>query len=240
MSLARVALIGGTGTGPLLASMSSRPVRVPTPFGTFHAALTDSATMLVKRHREGHSVPPHRIEFRAIADGLRRSGVKVCLATAAVGSLRRDWPTGTIVIVRDFLDLSFRRSTLYDREVVHTDVTEPAPAAHYLLDAARLTGIEVADGGVYANLDGPRYETKAEIAMLASLGAGIVGMTAGTEAILLSEARVEYGCIAVVSNLAAGMEATTLDHEDVVHAMNARSADLTRLLQRALELAGKE
>lgn len=240
MSLARVALIGGTGTGPLLAGLPARPVRVPTPFGTFQAALADQGILLVKRHSAGHRVPPHKIAFHAIADGLRRSGVRTCLATAAVGSLRRDWPTGTIVIVRDFLDLSYRRATLFDREVVHTDMTDPAPAATYLLEAARQAGIEVADGGVYANLDGPRYETPAEIAMLTGLGAGVVGMTAGTEAILLAESKIAYGCVAVVSNLAAGMEGEALDHADVVNAMEARADDLKRILTGALRLARQE
>lgn len=237
MSLARVALIGGTGTGPLLSALPSRPVRVPTPFGTFPAALAEGGTLLVKRHSAGHRVPPHRIPFRAIADGLRRAGVERCLATAAVGSLRPDWPTGTMVVVRDFLDFSYRRATLFDRDVVHTDMTDPAPAARFLLEASQATGIEVADGGVYANLDGPRYETPAEIAVLRGISASLVGMTAGTEAVLLREAGVAYGCLAVVTNLAAGLEGAPLDHGDVVNAMEARSEDLARLLSAALDLA---
>lgn len=220
-----------------MASLGAVPVRVPTPYGTLAAALTPGGVAVVRRHGLSHRTPPHRVNYRAMADGLRRLGVRTCLATAAVGSVRPEWPAGTLAVVRGFLDLSARRLTLYDREVRHTDVGTGGRAAGLLADAAAASGVAVRDGAVYANLDGPRYETPAEIEALRRLGADLVGMTAGTEAMLFAEAGIAYGCLAVVSNLAAGIAGSVLDHEDVVRAVEAQAGPVATVLGRALEAA---
>ena len=154
-------------------------------------------------------------------------GARACLATAAVGSLRREWGPGTLVAARDFLDLTYRNVTLHDRKVVHTDFSDPFPARDALLQEG------VVDGGVYLGLNGPRYETPVEIETFRGLGADLVGMTASTEAILFREAGIPYGLLAIVTNLAAGLSDAPLDHEEVVVEMERSGARAVAILMEA-------
>lgn len=229
-----VALIGGTGIGERLASLGGVAVHIPTSEGLVRGRLLDHRglrLLVLSRHSAGHKVPPHRVGYAAMARGVQALGARACLATAAVGSLRREWGPGTLVAARDFLDLTYRNVTLHDRKVVHTDFSEPLPARGALL----LKG--VVDDGVYLGLNGPRYETPAEIETFRGLGADLVGMTASTEAIAFREAGVPYGLLAIVTNLAAGLSDTPLDHEEVVTEMK-RSGEraVAILLEAAVRL----
>lgn len=220
------AIIGGTGVGSRLAKLGGRPLLVPTPTGPLRGRIVDldsGLCLLVQRHSVGHKVPPHRVGYRGIALGLAALGVKACFASAAVGSLRPDWPAGTLVVPSDFLDLTARNLTLFDRDVVHTDFSSPLPARTFLLEASNKTGIATVDGGVYVCGNGPRYETPHEIEVYGRVG-DLVGMTASTEAIVLREAGIDYGLLSVVTNLACGIADQPLSHEEVVEEME-RSGD---------------
>ena len=233
-----VGVIGGTGIGSRLAARGGQALAVPTPAGIFRARLLDCDThdvAVIQRHAAGHKVPPHRVNYKAFALGLKQLGAKACLASAAVGSLREDWDTGTFAVCSDFLDLTGRRLTLFDRVVVHRDFSAPFPARHALLAAAADIGEPVRDGGVYVCGDGPRYETPQEIRTLRNLGGDVVGMTASSEAILFREAFVPYACLAVVTNLACGLATGELDHLEVVDAMEARGEVAVAILMRAAE-----
>ena len=236
MLKADVALVGGTGVGDRLAELGGTPLHVPTPFGVLRGRLLDIdglSVVVVRRHAEGHRTPPHMVKYEAIADGLRRLGVRACFSTAAVGSLHEDWPVGQLAVCTDLLDLTGRRTTLFDREVRHTDFSSPFPAARHLRSAA---GDEAEPNAVYACMDGPRYETPHEITILRQLGADVVGMTAASEAIAMHEAGVPYGCLAVVTNLGCGIGQEELAHGDVTDVMQERGE---RIVQILLEAAKK-
>lgn len=221
-----VALIGGTGIGERLVALGGAPVHVPTSDGLVRGRLVEHEgvrLLLLSRHSSGHKVPPHRVAYAAMARAAKSLGARACLATAAVGSLRREWGPGTLVSAKDFLDLTYRNVTLHDRQVVHTDFSDPFPARGALLQAG------VVDGGVYMGLNGPRYETPKEIETFRQLGADLVGMTATTEAIAFREIGVPYGLLAIVTNLAAGLSDTPLDHEEVV-------VEMKRSGERAVEI----
>jgi 5'-methylthioadenosine phosphorylase len=189
--------------------------------------------MLVKRHSGGHKVPPHLVNYKAIALGLQALGVQKCFATAAVGSLRPEWEAGTLVVPSDFLDLTARNATLFDRIVVHTDFSRPLPAREALLEGARRESVAVEDGGVYVCGNGPRYETPHEIQVYARIG-DVVGMTAASEAILLREAGIDYGLLAVVTNLACGIAGEPLSHGEVVDEMRRSGETAIRVLIASL------
>src|ERR1044071_7496611 len=123
-----VGIIGGTGTGELLLRLADRPVHIPTRYGTLRGKLLQvdgRKPLLMSRHSAGHKVPPHKVNYRAMAAGLQSVGATVCFATAAVGSLRQDWGLGTMVVCNDFLDMTGRNVTMFDSAVVHTDFTSP-------------------------------------------------------------------------------------------------------------------
>lgn len=218
--------------------MPASPRLVPTRFGALRARVIDVAGVevwLLSRHAAGHKVPPHAVPYRAMAEGLRRVGVKACYATAAVGSLVPEWTPGTLVACSDLLDFTGRRLTLHDRAVVHTDFTDPfgpEPRAALLWAAAKL-GESIQDKGTYLGLDGPRYETPQEIRTWRQLGAEVVGMTASTEAILMREAGVPYSCLAIVTNLGTGISEVPVDHSAVVDVMSDVGPRVLNLLREA-------
>jgi 5'-methylthioadenosine phosphorylase len=240
-----IGIIGGTGIGDRLLRLGGTALHVPTPAGVLrgrYVQINGLNLFLIGRHSAGHKVPPHKVNYRSMALGMRKLGVKACLATAAVGSLRVDWPAGTMVACSDFLDFTGRRLTLFDREVVHTDFSDPfGPKSHAaIVEAATDEGESIHESGVYLCADGPRYETPAEIDMYKGLSADLVGMTASSEAILMREAEVDYGCLAIVTNLAAGITEAPLSHGEVVDEMNRSGETAVRILLRAAaRLAGK-
>lgn len=187
---------------------------------------------LIQRHGLGHKTPPHSVNYKAMALGLSELRVECCLSTAAVGSLREDWGPRTLAVCSDFIDLTGRNLTLFERDVIHTDFSHPfGPRSRAaLLTAAQESGAQVRSEAVYLGNNGPRYETPAEIRMDRMLGADVVGMTATSEAILMREAGVDYGCLAVVTNLAAGISPTELHHGEVVDIMNEMGDAIVRLL----------
>jgi 5'-methylthioadenosine phosphorylase len=231
---ADVGLVGGTGVGGRLEALGGSALVVPTPFGPLRGRLVEVeglSLVVVRRHAEGHKVPPHAVRYDAIADGLRRLGVRACLSSAAVGSLRADWGVGTMAACTDFLDASGRGLTLFSTEVKHTDFSSPFPASGFL------EGEGVVAPCVYACMDGPRYETPFEVSLLRKLGADVVGMTAASEAIAMREAGVAYGCLAIVTNLGTGLAASQLSHGDVGEAMEQMGEKAVRVLLGACKKA---
>lgn len=234
------AIIGGTGVGERLGTLGGSALHVPTAHGILRGRVIEHegrTVMLLKRHSAGHKVPPHLVNYRAMALGLKALGVKACFATAAVGSLRPEWGPGTLVAPHDFLDLTARNVTLFDRQVVHTDFSDPLPARRTILAAASDVGLPVLDKGVYVCGNGPRYESPHEIDLYGKVG-DVVGMTASTEAIVMREAGVDYGCLAVVTNLACGIADQPLSHQEVVEEMERSGEKAVRILLRAVARLG--
>lgn len=230
-------LIGGTGVGSRLAGLPGTPLHVPTELGTAHGRLVElggKSVFAMSRHSAGHRVPPHRVNYAAMALALQKLGVRACFSTAAVGSLRAEWGPGTLVACDDFLDASGRHPTLFDGSVVHTDFSDPFPGRSWLVEAAKSQGVAIEERGVYVCAAGPRYETPAEIRAYGKLGGDVIGMTAATEAILMREAGVPYGCLAIVTNLASGLSPAPLSHEEVSEAMERAGAVAIRVLSAAI------
>ncbi len=216
-------------------------MEVPTPHGMLAGRVVELGgveALLIGRHSAGHKVPPHLVNYKAMALGLKALGVENCLSTAAVGGLRREWPAGTLVACSDFLDFTGRNLTLFDKQVVHTDFSAPfgVRGRAALLAAGADLGIDIKREGIYLCGNGPRYETPAEIRLYGQFGADLVGMTAATEAILMREAGIDYACLAIVTNLAAGISPTPLSHEEVVEKMEETGPVVLRVLERAASI----
>ncbi len=229
-----IGIIGGTGVGDRLLALGGTPFFVPTEAGMLRGRLIEHkgvSILLIGRHSAGHKVAPHNVNYAAMARGLVAVGAKACLASAAVGSLRRQWGPGTLLACSDFLDLTFRNLTMFDRNVVHTDFS--TPFSPQVRAALLSTGTNVIDGGVYVCSNGPRYESPAEISFYEKIGGDLVGMTAASEAILMREAGIHYATLAIVTNLAAGLEDQQLSHEEVVEEMRRSGEAATETLLAA-------
>jgi 5'-methylthioadenosine phosphorylase len=240
-----IAIIGGTGVGKHLMALEGVSVHIPTHEGTIRGkkiVYREAEILLMSRHSAGHKVPPHRVNYIGMATALQQLGVKFCLASAAVGCLRKEWQPGTFVACSDFLDFTFRNLTMFDANVVHTDFTHPfSPKVRAaMIEVAAENSYPIQPEGIYLCGNGPRYETPEEIRLYDKLGADLVGMTASTEAIVMREAGVDYGCLAVVTNMAAGLSEHELSHQEVEDEMNRsglKAVDI--LLGAAVRLAQK-
>jgi 5'-methylthioadenosine phosphorylase len=240
----KVAIIGGTGVGDVLLQRGGQAIHIPTASGTLRGRIVDldgMPTLLISRHSAGHKVPPHKVEYAAMALGLKQLGIKWCLASAAVGSLNPHWGAGTLVACSDFVDITGRAPTLYDREVVHTDFSDAfsyeGRQAIYM--AGVRTDINVHPEGIYVCANGPRYETPYEVQLLGQIG-HVIGMTAATEAICMREAGIHYAPLAVITNLASGISKDPLSHAEVVAEMKISGQKaVTILVDAARELVAK-
>lgn len=237
------ALIGGTGIGSRLAKMPGQPFCMPTSWGPVRGRLIEAEGLkiaAIARHAFGHKVPPHHVNYRAMAEGLHRLGARGCVASAAVGCLRRDWKIGDLAACDDMVDLTFRNITMHERRVQHQEISQAFPLYIQLVEAAETLGERIHPSAVYGGMNGPRYETPSEVKMLCRIGVDVVGMTASSEAVCMKEAGVPYACLAVVTNKAEGMsEGGTIDHEGVGDVMEERGEAVVRLMIEALRLAVK-
>jgi 5'-deoxy-5'-methylthioadenosine phosphorylase len=200
--------------------------------------LKGKQVVFLPRHGEEHTVPPHRVNYRASLWGLKSLGVERIIATNAVGAVDEELQPGSIIVPADIIDFTkSRRNTFYDGSpVTHVDVSEPycPTVMKSLADSAAGLGRKGKEGVVMACTEGPRYETPAEIRMLRTLGAGIVGMTGAPEVFLARELEMCYACISFVSNLAAGMQ-RNLSAQEVEDRGRESGQILNKIIIQAIE-----
>ncbi|HOB91682.1 MAG: S-methyl-5'-thioadenosine phosphorylase [Bacillota bacterium] len=240
----KVAIIGGTGVYDPSMLKEVQTLTVETPYGQVElsaGAYLGRDVYFLPRHGSGHSVPPHKINYRANISALKELGVCCVVSTSAVGSLNKDMKPGDLVAVDQFIDFTKgRASTFYDGEdgkVVHTDFSEPyCPYLRkLLLEAAKNLGVSMHQKGCYVCTEGPRFETPAEIRMFQYMGGDIVGMTNVPEVVLAGEAGMCYATVAVVTNWAAGISSTRLTHQEVVDSMNDSLDSIRKILFQVIE-----
>ncbi len=152
------------------------------------------------------------------------AGVRVVVLTNAAGGLRPDMATGQPVLISDHLNLTGRSPLVGPRFVDLTDAYAPR-----LRELARAADPALTEG-VYAGLPGPHYETPAEVRMLRTLGADLVGMSTVHETIAAREAGVEVLGVSLVTNLAAGISGEPLSHAEVLAAGAASASRMGALL----------
>ncbi len=247
-------LITGSGFYDIPELEERRSSEIDTPYG--RVSLTTGRwggqeVGFLPRHGSDHSIPPHAINYRANVWALHQAGATAILATAVSGGINPDMKPGQLVLISDFLDFTTgRASTFFDGvidpgfthsggTVTHTDMTNPYDPAmrRLIMQAAEAEAIEVIDGGVYCTTNGPRFETPAEIRMMAKLGGDLVGMTGSPEVVLAAEAHIPYASIGVISNPAAGMGQEKLAASDIFAVIEEVTEPLYRLIAGAIKLS---
>lgn len=190
---------------------------------------------VLPRHGSDHSVPPHRVNFKGNVRAMKMLGASEVIATSAVGSISGRLAVGELGLLGQFIDFSKRTLTFFEDRPVHTDITYPYDRVlrERLQRAAVELGIELVPDIVYVSVDGPRYETAAEIRMFGLLGGDVVGMTGAPEAILCRELGLRYASVVIATNLGAGLQ-ERVSHDEVVRAMSRVKPRLRKLLLRAI------
>jgi 5'-methylthioadenosine phosphorylase len=241
---ARVGVIGGSGFYSLLDG--SQSVAVSTPFGDPSGELTVGLLAgvplaFVPRHGADHRFTPSRVPYRANLWALRSVGVRQVLALSAVGSLDARLGPGSLVVPDQVIDRTYgREHTLFDGSsgVVHVSFADPycPRGRRAALAGAAATGLPVTDGGSLVVINGPRFSTRAESLDYQSRGWSIIGMTGMPEAALARELALCYTCLALVTDLDAGVEAGAgVTHAEVLAAFASNLPHLRELLVATLE-----
>lgn len=181
----------------------------------------------------GAYVLPHRIDHAANLRSLAESGCDRVLAICSVGSLDADLAVGSFVCPHDFIALQIAVTVFDDARGHATAGFEPAWRAE-LLAAWEASGAgPLRDGGVYWQTNGPRFETPAEIALIAA-HADLVGMTLASECVIASELGLRYAAVCVVDNLANGIAAEPLSAAEVERHRERNAARLAVALDAVL------
>jgi 5'-methylthioadenosine phosphorylase len=190
----------------------------------------DGAVVTLARHGPAGATLPHAIDHGANVLALREAGVDRVLAIASTGSLRLDWPVGTVVCPDDFYAPQVTVSIHDDGRAFGVRGFD-ATWRRLVLDTWRERAARpIVDGGVYAQTHGPRFETPAEVRALAQV-ADLVGMTVAAECIVAAEAGLAYAAVCVVDNLGNGLALEPLDLDSFRAAVEANRAALLNDLE---------
>jgi 5'-deoxy-5'-methylthioadenosine phosphorylase len=240
----KIAVIGGTGMNQWPGLEIRERLDIATPYGTPSAPLLlgrvyGIEAVFLARHGDGHKLPPHAINYRANLWALREAGVGTIVAIAAVGGIAPWLPPGAVAAPVDVIDYTWGREHTYSdgahSELRHVEFTEPYSerVRRELLHAALSQRIDIVDGGILAVTQGPRLESAAEIRRLKRDGCDMVGMTGMPEAALARELDIDYACLAVGVNWAAGIGDGDI-HGEIQASIEAGMEKVRAILGRAL------
>jgi 5'-methylthioinosine phosphorylase len=242
-----VAIIGGTGLNSLKELEITHREMVQTPYGVpsgpaVHGTVAGREVVFLARHGSGHTIPPHKVNYRANIWALHSLGVKKVIAVAAVGGIRPQMTPGRLAFPDQIIDYTWSREmTFFDENltsVTHIDFTEPycQELRETLIQAAKAVGLDPVEQGTYGATQGPRLETAAEIARLERDGCDMVGMTGMPEAALARELDLCYATCSVVANWAAGKGEGVITMEDIERHLKSGMDSVRLLLERVLTM----
>jgi 5'-methylthioadenosine phosphorylase len=231
--VAEIGVIGGSGFYSLLDDVTE--AKVDTPYGApsdsvFLATVAGRQVAFLPRHGRRHTIPPHRINYRANIWALRSLGVKAVISPCAAGSLQLHVEPGHFVVTDQFVDRTNGRSdTFFDGPIVShvssASIYDPVLRS-IALEVIRDHGITAHDGGTVVVIQGPRYSTRAESKWFTDAGWEVVNMTQYPEAYLCRELGMAVVNIALVTDYDAGVlegtEAVTAHDVLAVFEQNAQ------------------
>jgi len=241
MTMGRLAVVGGhTVLGLDLAAalgLRGHVRRIPVPGGPVEVVDT-GPVVLLQRHRQPAGVLAFELDHHAHAAALAVAGCDRVLALGSCGSLHGHLEPGTTVVVDDFIALDAQPESRYrDSRAVSVPGFSREWRARVLATWNRHAPNRARDGGVYWQTTVPRFETAAEIRLLASF-ADVVGMTIGSECVAYRERGLAYAAVCVVDNLANGVAAEPLTVEEFRSGAAGNAGALVDTLRRVVpELA---
>jgi purine-nucleoside phosphorylase len=184
---------------------------------------------------EGHPASTTALPVRVFAE----LGIRTLLLTNAAGGIRRTFASGTVMLIADHINLTFRNpliGKLLTQEERFPDMSDPYDSNLRVLarEVARDRRL-LLNEGVYVQLLGPTFETPAEIRMLERLGADAVGMSTVLEVIAARARGVRCLGFSVVTNPAAGISPKKLNHLEVMETANRVTGELGALIEGIIE-----
>ncbi len=245
MNRAEIGVFGGSGFYSLLENV--RTVKVDTPYGppsdsVFLADVAGRKVAFLPRHGRFHTLPPHKVNYRANVWAMRSLGCKAIISPCAAGSLQVNVAPGSFVVCDQFVDrTNGRPDTFFDGPIV----THVSPAETYdpvlrrlAVETIRAHGIECHDGGTVVVIQGPRFSTKSESKWFHDQGWEVINMTQYPEAYLCRELGMAVVNISLItdydSGVHAGAEAVTA--HSVLEVFEKNAVNIKKVV---LDLIGK-
>lgn len=237
----RTGIIGGSGLYHIADVEIIDTLTIDTPYGApsddlLLAHIGDQEVVFLPRHGRNHSIPPHKINYRANVYAMKLAGVNRIISISAVGSLRKHIHPGEFVLVDQFVDRTHsRESTFFDGPIVaHVSIADPvcAQLRNALEQACLTSGITAHNGGRYLVMQGPQFSSRAESELYRSWGMDVIGMTNLPEAKLAREAEICYATVAMCTDYDCwhGQE-ENVSVQSIIEVMQTNVANAQRMLQ---------
>jgi 5'-methylthioadenosine phosphorylase len=242
---AEIGVFGGSGFYSLLDDV--REIKVDTPYGApsdsiFLAEVAGRKVAFLPRHGRRHTIPPHRINYRANVWAMHSLGVKAVISPCAAGSLQLHVRPGDFVVCDQFVDrTSGRADTFFDGPIVtHLSSAETYdPVLRELtIQTIRDHGIDVHETGTVVVIQGPRFSTKAESTWFSSAGWEVINMTQYPEAWLCRELGMAVVNISLITDYDAGVHEGT-EAVDASSVLEVFQANAERIQAVVLDLIGR-
>jgi purine nucleoside phosphorylase len=241
-------VITGSGTYSLPGFEGGTPEPVRTEYGetlVSRGRFAGVDVLHVSRHGEGHVRLSNHVTHRANVAALHQLGAAGAVAVTVCGAVDPEVELGSLICFDDLHFLSNRLadgslSTFYDRpgdpqrgHWIYEDPYSPSLRSA-LLEGAREAGVTIRDGGCYGHVDGPRFNTKAEIRGLAAAGVTAVSQTAGPETVLAGEAQLPFALLGYATDYANGVQSEATPVETLLELIAASTQTFASVLTAAL------
>jgi len=248
--VSKVGIIGGSGLYNMEGIKNLKEVKIKTPFGDpsdvyMTGILDGTEVVFLPRHGRGHRISPSEVNYRANIYGMKKLGVQAILSVSACGSLKEEMKPMDFVIPDQFIDRTnvARVMTFFRGGIVaHVAFADPISPelAQILFQSANNLGLTVHNKGIYLNMEGPQFSTKAESHLYRQWGVSIIGMTNLPEAKLAREAEISYATLAAVTDY----DCWHPDHDSVtiemiLNNLNNNIANAKKILRLAIPQVGK-
>ena len=248
---ADVGVFGGSGFYNFLKIKDE--VVIDTPYGKpsdkiIIGELEGLSVAFLPRHGKNHSIPPHKINYRANVYAMKDLGVKRIFSPCAAGSLRPMIKPGEFVVCDQFVDrTSCRCDTYYDGpHTTHISTANPfcPELREIVIDTSEELGITVHKNGTVVIIQGPRFSTKAESRWYSSQGWEVINMTQYPEVVLSRELEICFVNISLITDYDAGIEENPeiepVSSRDIIKIFKENNEKLRKLLFRAIPKVGRK
>ncbi len=236
-----VGVIGGSGIASVFRNSPTVTHRIGTAWGAPSSAIEEGTVgetrvLFLARHGVGHTIPPHRINYRANIDALRELGAEAIVTVNSVGSLREELAPGTFVLPQQFVDFTKSRPTTFfdGGRVYHVSLADPfcPDLLQQSAEAGTEAGVSFVEGKTYVCVEGPRFSTRAESKFFRSF-ADIIGMTLVPEATLARERALCFVCLAMVTDYDVWAD-RPVEAKEIVQMMHRNAGRMDRVLASLL------
>ncbi len=243
-----IGIIGGTGVYDPDIFQDLKEIKISTPYGAPSPFVTvgyyrDKKIAFIPRHGRDHSIPPHRINYRANVFALKQLGVKRVLSVSSVGSLEEKLEPGFFVFPDQFIDRTKSRpDTFFDgAQVAHVSSADPfcPEIRKVLISCAKESSIPYGESSTYVCVEGPRFSSRAESKLFRLWGANVIGMTLYPEVILAREAELCYACLAMVTDYDVWAD-NPVTADEVTRVMRKNVENAKKLILDAISALPKE